>query len=142
MAGRTIMTVVFGSQSKSSISIYTAAGIESFREVSAAIVQGTYLVDFLPFLKYAPSWVPGAGFQRLATRSRELIRAMIDEPFAEVKGAIEGGVCPPCFCSSVLQDKDDKSTLDRELYEGLVRDTAGGLVGGELRIYIGGSEDC
>lgn len=127
------MSIVYGILSKSSTDVYTAAGDEGVRVVSAAIVRGTYLVDFLPSLKHIPSWMPGAGFQRLAAHSRELIQIMVDEPFAEMKRAINDGVSPRCFGSVVLQEKNEKAGIDEESTEALVRDTAGALVGGELQ---------
>ncbi|KAK0211390.1 cytochrome P450 [Desarmillaria ectypa] len=43
--------------------------------------EGTFLVDYLPFLKYVPDWLPGAKFKRLAQMWRKDVEAMKEEPF-------------------------------------------------------------
>ncbi len=39
------------------------AMMEKNLEAGEAFMPGTYYVEFLPFLRYVPAWVPGAGFQ-------------------------------------------------------------------------------
>jgi hypothetical protein len=36
-------------------------------------------------VKYVPAWVPGAGFQKTAARSRKLNEDLLNEPFNFVK---------------------------------------------------------
>jgi hypothetical protein len=50
-----------------------------------ALIPGTFLVDIFPFLKYVPSWIPGAGFKRDALKWRELLISLQDTPFADLK---------------------------------------------------------
>ena len=54
---------------------------DSFREISRVALPGTFLVDFIPLLKYVPAWVPGAGFQNVAKSCQESCRSMRDVPF-------------------------------------------------------------
>ncbi|KAH8818893.1 cytochrome P450 [Flagelloscypha sp. PMI_526] len=42
---------------------------------------GRWLVDFFPVLKYVPSWIPGAGFQRWAAQSREHVNLFVKKPY-------------------------------------------------------------
>ncbi|KAJ7829395.1 cytochrome P450 [Mycena olivaceomarginata] len=49
--------------------------------VSAAR-PGAYLVDLLPILKYVPEWFPGASFQKVARKGRELSEELQNKPFA------------------------------------------------------------
>ena len=46
---------------------------------------GVFLVDFLPILKYVPSWFPGAGFQRKAAYWRKDLNIKIEKPFRHVQ---------------------------------------------------------
>ena len=48
-------------------------------------VPGAFWVEFLPFLKHIPAWVPGASFKKHAEKGRPLIRRMRDEQFDKVK---------------------------------------------------------
>ncbi|KAH9962377.1 cytochrome P450 [Russula dissimulans] len=42
---------------------------------------GTHLVDFIPFLKYVPSWFPGAGFKRMTSMAKRLLQENAEVPF-------------------------------------------------------------
>ena len=42
----------------------SVAMMEKNLEAGEAFVPGTYYVEFLPFLRYVPAWMPGAGFQK------------------------------------------------------------------------------
>ncbi len=54
-----------------------------------AAIPGRFLVDYVPFLRYIPEWVPGANFQRLARSWREVTLRMIETPFLTAKAKIE-----------------------------------------------------
>ena len=56
------MKTVYGIDVKDSENPYILVAQEAFSGVSEATVPGAFLVDFLPILKYTPSWFPGAGF--------------------------------------------------------------------------------
>ncbi|KAM5536785.1 hypothetical protein V8D89_009503 [Ganoderma adspersum] len=55
---------------------------------SQGLMPGRFLVGLLPFLRYVPSWVPGAGFQNTFARWREASAALRHGPFAHVKDAM------------------------------------------------------
>ncbi len=42
------------------------AAKEANRAMVVAAIPGRFLVDYIPFLRYIPEWVPGAKFQKLA----------------------------------------------------------------------------
>ena len=50
-----------------------------------AFMQGSFLVDYIPILRYVPAWVPGAGFQKKFARWRHLAADLLEKPFAEAK---------------------------------------------------------
>ena len=58
------------------------------RLLSVAVQPGRWLVDFFPWMKYIPSWVPGAGFKRWATHVRKLRTELTDKPFNDSKFAM------------------------------------------------------
>ena len=56
----------------------------SERAMSGLVLSGTpgrWLVDVLPFLKYVPSWFPGAGWKRQAAVWREWQDDMRTKPY-------------------------------------------------------------
>ncbi|KAL0572342.1 hypothetical protein V5O48_009613 [Marasmius crinis-equi] len=67
-----------------------------------ALSPGTFAVDALPWLKYVPDWIPGAGFKRQAKEWKKLNRRLNVEPFEIAKRQIENGTAPPSFVSNAL----------------------------------------
>ena len=78
---------------------YLAIAEEAVRTVSAAAIPGSFLVDFMPLLKYVPEWVPGAGFQKTAKKFFEIQKRFRNEPFNAVLKNMVGGFpdCQPIF---------------------------------------------
>jgi hypothetical protein len=64
---------------------YVALAEAAMRSSSEAAFFGTYLVDYIPILKYTPSWMPGASFRRKAREWRRLSREMLESQFNIVK---------------------------------------------------------
>ena len=54
--------------------------MERFAE---AAIPGRYFVEFMPFLKHVPSWLPGAGFKRVAEETKEMQKKIVRLPFQE-----------------------------------------------------------
>ncbi|TFK85205.1 cytochrome P450 [Polyporus arcularius HHB13444] len=52
-----------------------------------ALLPGSFLVEYIPVLRYVPAWVPGAGFQKKFARWRGLITDFLNLPFADAKQA-------------------------------------------------------
>jgi hypothetical protein len=52
-----------------------------FKAVVLAASPGKYLVNIIPFLKYIPSWFPGAQFKRDARQTRMQLDQILEEPF-------------------------------------------------------------
>nr|BED42923.1 cytochrome P450 monooxygenase [Trametes versicolor] len=71
----------------------------------ASAGAGVWLVDVLPFLKYVPSWLPGAGFKRKAAAWKTVIERGADEPFQWVKNSMKAGNAAMCYCT-MLMGKD------------------------------------
>ncbi|GJJ06142.1 hypothetical protein Clacol_000331 [Clathrus columnatus] len=83
------------------------------------------LVD-LPLVKYIPSWVPGAGFQKKAKTLREEINAMTTIPFTAVKAAIKAGNASPSIVGNALGEINPENLHVAE-EERIIRDIAGSV---------------
>ncbi len=46
---------------------------------------GIFWVDYFPFLRHVPAWVPGATGRKLSNFAKPLVYAMRDRPYAAVK---------------------------------------------------------
>ncbi|PIL29143.1 hypothetical protein GSI_09192 [Ganoderma sinense ZZ0214-1] len=84
------------------------AALEGF---SQGLMPGKFLVGLLPFLRFVPSWVPGAGFQNTFARWREASAALRHGPFEHVKDAMERGDAPESVLAKLLSRVPDESGI-------------------------------
>ncbi|TFK37128.1 cytochrome P450 [Crucibulum laeve] len=99
--------------------------------LAAGANPGAFWVESFPFLKYVPSFLPGAGFKRKAAVWREWTRKMLEVPFAEAKRQIVEGSAMPSFTSMCLDNLDDKK--DNSHQERVIKETA-------ATFFVGGSD--
>jgi hypothetical protein len=85
MAGEVIMSITYGISVKPSNDPYITTAEEGNNAVLSAIVPGAFLVDFIPWLRWVPEWVPGAGFQRKAREWKKIAEAILNKPFEATK---------------------------------------------------------
>jgi hypothetical protein len=64
---------------------YVALADAAIQSLSQAGVFGAYLIDYIPLLRYVPSWMPGASFKRKARKWRRLSHEMRESQFKIVK---------------------------------------------------------
>lgn len=60
---------------------YLQLAESSLESITEALVPGTFWVDFLPFLKHVPAWMPGADFKRKALHWKVSSFAIRDAPW-------------------------------------------------------------
>ncbi|KAJ7286148.1 cytochrome P450 [Mycena rebaudengoi] len=80
-------------------------------EFSASIAPGAFLVDLIPILKYVPSWMPGAGFQRKAKLWATHLSEMIEVPFEFVLSSMAKGTTQDSFVSVSLREKPSEDEI-------------------------------
>ncbi|KAJ8454613.1 hypothetical protein ONZ51_g12927 [Trametes cubensis] len=64
---------------------------------------GHSIVETLPFLRYVPSWFPGAGFQKEFAKSKYANHRLKNELFDEARAAIERGEQRSCVVAELLE---------------------------------------
>jgi len=80
-----ILSVAYGIPIKESDDPYITIAEIALNGFAEAGIPGTFLVDYLPFLKYVPSWMPGASFKRKAAYWAKVSEDMREKPFLHVK---------------------------------------------------------
>ncbi|KAI6099770.1 cytochrome P450 [Pisolithus sp. B1] len=90
--------------------------IESIRPEVAAFL------GLFPFVRYAPSWLPGASFKRTALRSQKYAGDMVDAPFQFAEKSMNAGTAVPSMVTDSLRriSKDE----DSEMYSQAVRESS------------------
>ncbi|KAF6766308.1 cytochrome P450 [Ephemerocybe angulata] len=98
--------------------------VELAAQVTAAITKagpfGTFKVDYIPWLRFVPSWMPGAGWKREALESRKKARQLLNEPFAQAKADLISGQEAICMVTTELEalmngDKNHNMNVDEEV---------------------------
>ncbi|KAJ7274074.1 cytochrome P450 [Mycena rebaudengoi] len=78
---------------------------EELSQITAAATQpGKWLVDYFPYLKHLPRWMPGSGFLTWATNARKRSDELIFSPLLEVKRNILSGTALPSLTADYLQN--------------------------------------
>ncbi|KAF8898640.1 cytochrome P450 [Infundibulicybe gibba] len=104
-AAAIILDLTYGHQVANEGDEYVTLADRALQGLAQAGIFGTYMVDYLPILKYLPPWFPFASFQRKAMRWRRFTREMVNKPFDMVKQEMEQGSVPPCFVGRELENR-------------------------------------
>ncbi len=67
---------------------YIAAMVAALEGPIQSLVPGTFLVDSLPFLRYIPTWFPGAASQRLFVKWQAAGEMLKNLPYEHVKATL------------------------------------------------------
>ncbi|KII85219.1 hypothetical protein PLICRDRAFT_178958 [Plicaturopsis crispa FD-325 SS-3] len=124
MSGKTIMGITYGIDVKSHDDPYIAAAERADASLFAAGRPGAFYVDFLPFLRYLPEWMPGAGFKTKAKEWRNHADAIFNLPYEAAKQDYLNGTSRVSFISQCLEALD-KNVKDFD--EFVVKGTAASM---------------
>ncbi|KAG7448607.1 cytochrome P450 [Guyanagaster necrorhizus] len=104
-SGGMMMSILYGEQEGVLRDQYVSKADAAIDGLVEAGNVGKFYVDFLPFLRYVPAWVPGAGFQKQARLWRRQAREMIEIPFENTKKAYENGVATPSVTETLIRQQ-------------------------------------
>ncbi|RXW22197.1 hypothetical protein EST38_g3663 [Candolleomyces aberdarensis] len=96
---------------------------KSVRTLAEVTTPGSNFVDVLPFLKYVPAWLPGAGFQRRARELYYMSDKFRSSPFNEAVSSFGTSQARPSFVSVALGAIEENS-VDSENQKQIIKDTA------------------
>ncbi|KAH8114956.1 cytochrome P450 [Phellopilus nigrolimitatus] len=105
MSTGTLMMATYGHKVESDNDAYAMIAVEASSLATEGGAPGASLVDFIPILRYAPSWFPGAGFQKRVARTRQANADMVDMPYENLKERRARGTN---FWPSLISDMLDK----------------------------------
>ncbi|KAF9009917.1 cytochrome P450 [Cyathus striatus] len=129
-SGSTILSIVYGYKIQPENDYYVELANEAVRGLGLVVHAGSFLVDYLPFLKYIPAWVPGAGFQKIAKRWKVATNKLRNDPFEIVKKEM-ARVAVPSFVTENLEKMSQHS--EDYISEEIIKNSAG-------LAYIAGSD--
>ena len=82
------MRVTYGINIDEDPEDYLTIAEEVMTIFSEAFAPGRYLVETFPILRFVPSWMPGAGFKRLAARAALELHELRHGTFSRAKKMI------------------------------------------------------
>ncbi|KZT23350.1 hypothetical protein NEOLEDRAFT_558312 [Neolentinus lepideus HHB14362 ss-1] len=106
------MMMSYGHEVKSKDDEFIQIAEKGVASIDAAGDVGAHIVDFFPWLRHVPDWMPGAGFKRVPPGTKEDMHTFVNQPFEEVLKSRRN-----CYCTALLEETKGKDN------EG-VRDTA------------------
>ena len=90
MTGGTTISLAYGLDIQNADDPFVELATRAIASVAQAGAPGAFFVDFIPWLKYIPEWIPGAGFKKTAKDWRKLQEDVREVPYAE---AAKKAVC-------------------------------------------------
>ncbi|CAL1701259.1 unnamed protein product [Somion occarium] len=99
-----ILKVTYGMNVTSMNDEYIKWAQKALEGISEAKVPGAYWIEFFPWFKWIPSWVPGASFRKLADQYRPYTEKMVHYPFETVRKAADNGVEIPSVVYSLIKE--------------------------------------
>jgi hypothetical protein len=107
---------------------------ETMENFGEAAVPGKWLVDVIPFLRFVPEWMPGAGqFQKSARIWHNNLQKAVNVPYAFVKGQVSRQADNVSFVSKLLLELQQKTKTPTLEEEHIIKWSA-------LSLYTGGSD--
>ncbi|KAK7030676.1 O-methylsterigmatocystin oxidoreductase [Favolaschia claudopus] len=118
-----VLSVCYGHHVAEQGDEYVKLADQAMAGVGLSANFGTFLVDYIPILKYVPAWFPGAKFKRDGLKWRQLGLEMWNGPFDMVKRRLEQGTAEPCLATSELEELFRQAQPDPEV-ETLIKDVS------------------
>ena len=88
--GASILETLYGLKVKGPDDDHIELAERAMESVAECFLPGKYWVDFMPFLKYIPEWLPGASFKRKCAIWREQVTELRNLPFKAARDALVG----------------------------------------------------
>ncbi|KAJ8077768.1 hypothetical protein PM082_002201 [Marasmius tenuissimus] len=101
MSGSLILFVTYGIDAQDRRNHHVVNADKAVVAFTTALSPGAFKVDLLPWLKYVPSWLPGAGFKRKAREWRHAYDEMGREAYDFTLDAMRRGEAVPSFVSNL-----------------------------------------
>lgn len=121
-----ILTAAYGYQVASADDPFIELVERVTKMVLGPGLPGSSLVDYFPFLRYIPSFLPGGHFQRHAILAHRVHEDMLDRSFKFVEEHRAAGDAIPSFTSTSLSQYEQSGEDDPEHLR-RIKDIAGSL---------------
>ncbi|KAF8608281.1 cytochrome P450 [Ceratobasidium sp. AG-I] len=125
-----IMSTVYGYTVTTSDDYFVRRVEAALDNFSRAALPTNFMVNFIPWLKYVPDWVPGTGWKHTMSEWCKLRDSMVREPYDWTKTQIANGVAAPSMVKKCLEEIENDPSIDRVEAEDRLKWAASTLFGG------------
>ncbi|KAF4601249.1 hypothetical protein EYR38_005901 [Pleurotus pulmonarius] len=132
--GSVTLRITHGYETREANDPFIELADKATEQFSLATAPGGWMVDFIPWLRHVPDWVPGTEFKQKAKAWSCTLNAMADQPFEFVRKQMAAGVASPSFTSLLLESKqphpeaeDDIKWISASLYSGAADTTVSAI---------------
>ncbi|CAE6506514.1 unnamed protein product [Rhizoctonia solani] len=127
MAACTILSTAYGYEVTSSKEELVEIVETANKGLCQAALPGNFFVNVVPWLRYVPSWFPGAGWKRQAHEWRAEKNTMLYTPFNWTREQMATGTAAPSMLKNLLLNlaSQEKEILDLAEEEDRIRWTTG-----------------
>ncbi|KAH8105122.1 cytochrome P450 [Cristinia sonorae] len=123
--GSSIIRVVYGARNATLMREYVDLAEKAMDSVRRLLLPGAFAAEFIPALKYIPSWLPGGYTRKFVSEYQPLVDELRDRPFNEVKEAIVEGRAIPSVAYRLIRQMQDGQGKLKEEDDMIARDVAG-----------------
>ncbi|RPD62682.1 CyP450 monooxygenase [Lentinus tigrinus ALCF2SS1-7] len=109
------------------------AMMEKVLDVAEAFTPGRYLVEFMPFLRHIPAWVPGAGFQHDFAGWRNVTNWVRNNMVEKTREGMVNGETSQSIVAQLLEQMDEEDAVTTADKQDIIKNVA-------LTAYEGGAE--
>ncbi|KAF8895356.1 CyP450 monooxygenase [Infundibulicybe gibba] len=107
LAAAVVMAVFYGYDISPVNDKFVTLSERAVGNLSNSIFPGATAVNWIPILRFLPSWFPGAGFQKYAEETRDLLASMRELPFQFVRESTAAGLQQPSIVAKYLEGHPD-----------------------------------
>ncbi|KAF9498666.1 cytochrome P450 [Pleurotus eryngii] len=132
--GSVTLRITHGYETREANDPFIELADKATKQFSLATAPGGWMVDFIPWLRHVPDWVPGTEFKQKAKAWSCTLNAMVDQPFEFVRKQMVAGVAPSSFTSLLLESKqplpeaeNDIKWISASLYSGAADTTVSAI---------------
>ncbi|KAF9469732.1 cytochrome P450 [Collybia nuda] len=118
VAAAIIMSCVYGHDISRTNDYYVSLSEAAVEKLSETFFPGAVAVNAIPSLQYIPSWFPGAGFKRFATKTKDLTDKLQNMPYNHVRENMSQGVAATSILADLLRENDARGG-SKEVEDGI-----------------------
>ncbi|KAH8085480.1 cytochrome P450, partial [Cristinia sonorae] len=126
-SGSIILKIVYGHDAKDGRDEFIDKVDLALAQFASVIQPGSSIVDFMPWLRYIPEWMPGGGWKKTMRYYRETMDEVMTVPYEIVKARLNSGDAVPCYVTDLLEEEGDDLTPEKEYS---IRISAGAVYSG------------